>query len=889
MDKVYDRYQLEAIGLSGGHHLVLAPPGCGKTDILAERIAQAHTRGVDYARMLCLTFTNRAAKGMVERIEERTSNPVPQQLFVGNVHRYCSQLLFENGVVPQGSAIIDEVDMDNIIRDELLRSPDIRVAPMDIFKLQHTMQGIALGHPTEAVLHNYLLREPALRRLCADAGMPFCDRSIAYIYTHIDTVAHMASSHSVVSYARRIEVARRYQLYKEENDIVDFDDLLMLAYDYAVKNPDALRRYDWIQVDEVQDLNTLQLTIIDLLATPDATVVYLGDEQQAIYSFIGAKIETLKRLREACGNNIHYLYHNYRSPLYLLDLLNDYATQQLGIRPDLLPTTANKSQRAPEDLCLLDVGDAALEPYYIARFARRYAELGQGRIAILVPTNKAADSVAETLSGQGIDLFKISGTDLFSTPQVRLLLAHLTVLADESVFIAWARLLHLVGAIPSYSKARNFMRLLKRHAIAPTDMLQAEWSATGTYLARFCRAYSEQDLVVFDTETTGLDIYNDDIIQIAAIKVRQGRVLPGSRFNIIIETQRPIPEEVGGAPNPMLELYAKSRRYSRTEGLELFARYCSGHTLVGHNVEYDYQILLHNLQRCCPQIELPQLCPERIDTLKLIRLLQPRFKHYKLGYLLDKLHLEGANSHRADDDIEATLELMRYCYRQALQTLPAQEIFVADAATARVAARFGSRYAHHYRHSEAQLHIPPDPSQKLPAIAHELDITYRNMIEEGLVEPVDKWQHLLDYITLDLVDPHAYPTLATQLARYVTDLNTSKEADLCGGSLTERFFVSTVHKAKGLEFETVIVADAIDGTYPYARNWTEQQLQEDARRLYVALSRAKRRLCVVYSDYAGSSPHQLTPFLRKVVKHFSHYRRDPETGRIYLSDSTIQS
>ena len=111
-----DRDQQAVIDLQQGRHLVLAPPGCGKTFILAERIIHAHAHGVDYADMVCLTFTNRASRGMRERISERTHNPVPSDLFVGNVHRFCSNYLFEQKKVPQNSAVIDDPDAESIIK-----------------------------------------------------------------------------------------------------------------------------------------------------------------------------------------------------------------------------------------------------------------------------------------------------------------------------------------------------------------------------------------------------------------------------------------------------------------------------------------------------------------------------------------------------------------------------------------------------------------------------------------------------------------------------------------------------------------------------------------------------------------------------------------------------
>jgi DNA helicase-2/ATP-dependent DNA helicase PcrA len=614
----------------------------------------------------------------------------------------------------------------------------------------------------------------------------------------------------------------------------------------------------------VQDLNTLQLALVDLLAVPDATIVYLGDEQQAIFSFIGAKLETLEALKRRCGDNIHHLHTNYRSPRYLLDLQNDYAVHNLGIRRDMLPTTDDTTAARPEDLCLLDVGDATLESYYTARFAKRYGDMdaaGNDNVAVLVSTNREADEVGEVMTSMGIPHFKISGTDLFSLPAVRLLLAHLSVLADETVFIAWARLLWGLNAVPTYTAARALMRDMRRVALLPSDFLIH--SHGGSYLQAFIQAYESEELVIFDTETTGLDPRTDDIIQIAAIRVRQGREV-GDAFNILLATDRPLPATVGGKPNPMIEVYKQGHPVDRAEGLRRFLEYCRGSILVGHNVEFDYSILLHNLRRHCPDVDLDARCPQRLDTLKYIRLVRPRLRHYKLGHLLETLHLEGSNSHRADDDIRATLALLRFCHTAALTLLPLQQRFLD--AHKPLAERFRSGYADDYRTALDLMH------SEGYGIVQEMQRLYNS----GLVAPVDKWKHLIHYLEADLLRPDRYPTLRSQIDRYVVDLCTSKEADMCGGSLQERFIISTVHKAKGLEFDTVIVYRAIDGSYPGVHHWTERQIQEDARRLFVALSRSRRHLCVLCDSYFGRSVHTLSPFLDKVRRHFTLFRRTPD-------------
>ncbi|MEE0620177.1 MAG: UvrD-helicase domain-containing protein, partial [Prevotella sp.] len=99
----------------GGYHLVLAPPGCGKTQILTERIRRAHDQGIAYGDMLCLTFTNRAARGMRERIAQYIEGADLGQLYVGNIHRFCSRFLFEHHLVEAETSVIDDDDALSIL------------------------------------------------------------------------------------------------------------------------------------------------------------------------------------------------------------------------------------------------------------------------------------------------------------------------------------------------------------------------------------------------------------------------------------------------------------------------------------------------------------------------------------------------------------------------------------------------------------------------------------------------------------------------------------------------------------------------------------------------------------------------------------------------------
>jgi len=141
---------------------------------------------------------------------------------------------------------------------------------------------------------------------------------------------------------------------------------------------------------------------------------------------------------------------------------------------------------------------------------------------------------------------------------------------------------------------------------------------------------------------------------------------------------------------------------------------------------------------------------------------------------------------------------------------------------------------------------------------------------------VEKLHYVTGYLSDELLHPAVEHSLGQQLAAHMVEINTLKEADLCNSrSLSERVFVTTVHKAKGLEFDNVIVFDAVEDRYPSYFNRNNQQgIAEDARKFYVALTRAKRRLyvsqCLTRLDWHNNiRPRQLTRFMNDIQKFFS--------------------
>ena len=881
-EKIFNEQQLRVIEAAGGCHLVLAPPGCGKTAVLAERIVHAHEQGVPFQDMACLTFTNRAERSMRERILERMGELAAEdrldELFVGNVHRFCLHFLFDNGIVPEHAAVIDTDTSISIIADFLgeeelhaLNDNKSRQRYSRIINLQHLMYQCCHDHPGSQMVHREDLPYSCLNELCTAFGIPYTKAGTIQLYRNAGEYRSNPPRLSQESkeLLNALYAASQYAQYKQAYDLLDFEDLLLLTYDAVAAQPPA-RLIRWLQVDEVQDLNPLQLAIIKHFCAPDATVVYLGDTQQAIFSFMGAKTNTLAMLRSQCGDgHFHNFYQNYRSPQYLLDIFNRYAEYQLGIEPALLPTTQNHEPCQPGDIMLTDAPTNIDEANMVANMVRRlYKQHPQETIAVVVAFNSDADEVSSAL--KELPHFKISGTDFFATLPMRLLTSHLGVARMEHDFIAWSNIFHGLHVYASSGGARQSVRAMMQLAITPTDLLNYEHS---TYVAEFVKTYEQRDLVIFDTETTGLDVCHDDVVQIAAIRVHQGSVT--DRLNIFLHTDRPIPPMLGDIVNPLVEEYRHHDHLPPEEGLQRFVDFARGCAILGHNVTYDYQIMEHNMRRHAPQLSMQQEWSSCLDTLKLARLLHPRQRSYKLRDLLVQLRLEGQNSHLADDDIMATLSLARHCYDCARSIAGRQLEFLS--CHSRMIQHFRTLYAELYFHTQERLYTDTP-------LSSELQYTYRYLLQQNFIPPLPKLQHLVRYIDIDLTQQddsrspdgeRPVPTLAEPLSRQDSDLCTMKEADLCGSaSMSERVFVSTVHKAKGLEFDTVIVYDAVDGKYPsvYANN--DQKRQEEARKFYVAISRARRRLIITYCHHAVSRwgswyAKVLTPYLNGIRSCFT--------------------
>lgn len=399
--------QWEAVSYNDGPSLVIAGAGSGKTRVLTYKIAYLLEKGVDYRRILALTFTNKAAREMVERIRHQVSARVrvPQDLKAGTFHSIFSRLLRKNaGLLGYSSnfTIYDTGDSKSLIKKI------IKEHGLDEKKYKSSLVAARISDAKNSLLlpEGYASSTELMKRDMRD-GVP--------------------------------AVSKLYSIYMQrcrQANCMDFDDLLLNMYRLLKDNPDICHEYqetfEYILIDEYQDTNMAQYQIIRLLAPANAKLCVVGDDAQSIYGFRGAQIGNILNFqRDYPTTKLIKLEQNYRSTQTIVSAANSIIEHNRG----RIPKTIFSKNEVGEKIKILSAHSDREESMKIVRQVKKLISnksFSINQIAVLYRTNAQSRTLEDGFRDAAIPYHVYGGQSFYQRKEIKDAIAYLRLVVNPN-------------------------------------------------------------------------------------------------------------------------------------------------------------------------------------------------------------------------------------------------------------------------------------------------------------------------------------------------------------------------------------------------------------------------------------------------------------------------
>ena len=395
--------QREAVLHRDGPIMIVAGAGSGKTKVLTTRIAHLMANGVDAFNILALTFTNKAAAEMKERVERILGNNEARNLYIGTFHSVFARILRAEADklgYPRNFTIYDTDDAKSVVKTVVneLGLDDKHYKPNVVYnRISAAKNGLITA---AEYINDYAIQQEDVR-----ANRPM----LGQIFD---------------AYCKRCF----------KNGAMDFDDLLLKFYLLLSTHPESLskyqRKFKYIMIDEYQDTNPAQYQIIKLLGAMHENVAVVGDDAQSIYSFRGATIENILQFQKDYDEvKIVMLEQNYRSSQSILHVANDVIANNKGQLPKKLWTANDEGEKIKLVRTATDndegkyVADAIQEQKLRSHFRNN-------DFAILYRTNAQSRSFEESLRRMNIAYRIYGGTSFYQRKEIKDFLSYLRVIVN---------------------------------------------------------------------------------------------------------------------------------------------------------------------------------------------------------------------------------------------------------------------------------------------------------------------------------------------------------------------------------------------------------------------------------------------------------------------------
>ncbi|MBX3254375.1 MAG: UvrD-helicase domain-containing protein [Chitinophagaceae bacterium] len=397
--------QKEAVLHMDGPLMIIAGAGSGKTKVLTTRIAHLMAKGVDAFNILALTFTNKAAKEMKERIEHILGNSDARNLYIGTFHSVFARILRGEAYrlgYPNNFTIYDTDDAKSVIKTVIneMNLDDKHYKPNTVYNRISSAKNALVN--AEEYANDYAIQQEDMR-------------------------------------SNRPAIAKIFDAYTKrcfKNGAMDFDDLLIKMYELLKHFPEALskyqRKFKYILIDEYQDTNPAQYEIIKLLGAMHENVCVVGDDAQSIYSFRGATIQNILQFQKDYDDvKVVKLEQNYRSTQNILDVANEIISNNKGQIEKTLFTENVRGEKIKLVRTMTDNDEGKFVADTIQEQKLRNHYLNKD-FAILYRTNAQSRAFEEALRRMGIAYTIYGGISFYQRKEIKDYIAYLRVLVNPN-------------------------------------------------------------------------------------------------------------------------------------------------------------------------------------------------------------------------------------------------------------------------------------------------------------------------------------------------------------------------------------------------------------------------------------------------------------------------
>ena len=928
--------------------ILFASAGTGKTFTVANRIAKILSDNLTTPeKVLCLTFTVKASRELIEDILSIASNA--SEVEVKTIHGFCYKLIVEEGkrlnsvyVTPN---VCDDVDEDYILKSILTSNlPFWRLEDSTIYKnhkisldVLSKLPVVKYGEDLFYVYNDYIISKDfavyklpkalpsqeiidvcpncGVKTIVKDGKCAYCGaiievsplkkesfeslstikpvlRNIVTVVKHMRDELGFYSGNDVLDYQKAFDyilkhdpkkhqqfftyykyqslcfdakladalskylgrLVYEYDLYLKRSNLLDFDDIILTAKKLLSTDKTALfwqNKYDYIIVDEMQDTSVLEYAVLKRIFGKN-NIMFCGDYFQTIYGWRGSNpMQVLTDFERDFAPKKFYFTQNFRSTKTLTNASFSYLKNAF---PDMVKKVL------PDKINVQSVinGDNITYTHYKTRLDEArgvfnyLSNFKDKSCAIICRSNKYGNNLASDLDlinkklplDKQLRFFTYEQNQrFFKNPIVKDVFAVLKLLINDNDVLSMERLSEKY--VPSIGvKSLEKLRFYNSLGVSVASFIDDELYLNGDTYYSLIEGFKSDNIVVFDTETTGLDLSKDQIIQLSAIKINRNGVILDT-LDLFIEPTVPISKE-------SIDTHGFDLTYIKAHGgvdaktaLTRFSKFVSGSVLVGHN-SFNFDLPLINRQLYDNGLT-PLNYKSAYDTLIIAKQFLPTLLNYKLSTLCDNFGITNTDAHNALGDITATAK--------CLIRLINDYIIPTTADRVEVLSKYKDKFSGFYKLYSSMRVLLED---NVP-IKNIINFACDNL-SIALKNGTTSVQKYIDDIS-EILSLYVSADNKVNLRNFLNDATLSGNRFDFTFNTLKKIPIITTHQAKGCEYDVVVLVGVDSNNFP-SMLAEKEELEEEKRVFYVAITRAKESLFMTYHT------SQESPFIKYIPNDF---------------------